>query len=402
MNARDHSSALGWYMPSTCGGDAGIAFLAAVLDACFPRQGWDATAHTYLARAVEACGYQLPGVGLASGVAGLAFTASFASQHGKHYAGLRKDLDQHLARRIDAFLYSVRQRSTLSVAAYDLISGATGIATYLISQRKLTAADSSLADTCRNVLMYLVSLTRPDDNGWYCFIVPENIAQPARRNRYPHGYIDCGLAHGVAGIISVLSLAMANGWIVSGIEKGVSSLAHWLAAQTIQDEYGINWPSMMAPMMPKEELPSEAARPSWCYGIPGIARALYLAGQALDDDGLRMIAVDAFESIAVRPRRLWGIASPNFCHGLSGILQASLRMYHDTSSKRLLVFIQTLADELLALYDPDSLFGFQDMNMQGIWYDNPRLLEGAPGIALVLLALSQPVSPDWDRYFLLS
>ena len=34
--------------------------------------------------------------------------------------------------------------------------------------------------------------------------------------------------------------------------------------------------------------------------------------------------------------------------------------------------------------------------------DKPALLDGAAGIAMVLLAASQPVAPWWDRLFLLS
>ena len=34
--------------------------------------------------------------------------------------------------------------------------------------------------------------------------------------------------------------------------------------------------------------------------------------------------------------------------------------------------------------------------------DQPGLLEGSPGIALVLLAAATSVEPTWDRLFLLS
>jgi hypothetical protein len=57
---------------------------------------------------------------------------------------------------------------------------------------------------------------------------------------------------------------------------------------------------------------------------------------------------------------------------------------------------------LLGQYEPDSLFGFRNIERDGYRVDHPGLLTGAPGVALVLLAAATSTEPTWDRLFLLS
>src|SRR5688572_15823179 len=65
-----------WEPHGIAQGDAGLALMCGYLDACFPDEGWDATAHSYLtlaARGAERSGYLA--AGLFSGLGGLAFAA---------------------------------------------------------------------------------------------------------------------------------------------------------------------------------------------------------------------------------------------------------------------------------------------------------------------------------------
>jgi len=61
-----------------------------------------------------------------------------------------------------------------------------------------------------------------------------------------------------------------------------------------------------------------------------------------------------------------------------------------------------MLDQLFALYEPDSLLGFRAHEMHGRRTDSPALLDGATGIAMVLLAAATNIEPTWDRLFLLS
>jgi lantibiotic biosynthesis protein len=63
---------------------------------------------------------------------------------------------------------------------------------------------------------------------------------------------------------------------------------------------------------------------------------------------------------------------------------------------------RTLHCQLMDAYEPGSLLGYRNLEPGGGRIDQPGLLDGASGVALVLLAAATPVEPVWDRLFLLS
>lgn len=387
-----------WNTPSAAGGDAGIALLCAFMHACFSEEGWDTAMHGYLAAAVKGYNHTAPNLSLYNGAAGLALTAFVADSYSQRYGALRQDFDRYLAENTPRFIKYADRHLGLYTSDFDAISGVVGITAYLtvIGQ---TTASAALRGAADGALAYLVSLTKPDaNNGLYCFIANNHIPIPERKQLYIKGYADTGLAHGAAGVVAALALAILGGWSVPGIEEGLEAIAEWLVQQQMRDAYGINWPTFLEPSMKNMHV----SRAAWCYGVPGIARSLYLAGSALHSVRLQEIAIAALDDLIDRPREIWRAVSPNICHGLGGILLIALRTFQDTGAQHLQVFCEHLVNEIISLYDPDTLFGFQDLNTQGRWYDNPRLLEGAPGVALALLAATQPVTPQWDRLFLLS
>ena len=144
-----------------------------------------------------------------------------------------------------------------------------------------------------------------------------------------------------------------------------------------------------------------ASRAAWCYGSPGVARALWLSGVAMRDAELRDLAVDAMAAVYRRPVSERHIDSPTFCHGIAGLLQVTLRFAQDTGLPLFHGAAPQLFRQLLAAYDPERPLGFATLEPQDRWVDQPGLLDGAPGVALTLLAAATEVEPSWDRLFLL-
>jgi hypothetical protein len=104
-----------------------------------------------------------------------------------------------------------------------------------------------------------------------------------------------------------------------------------------------------------------------------------------------------------RPIHAWGIDSPAFCHGLSGVLQVVLRFAVDTGAPQFIEGASHLVDRLIGCYSPDRPLGFASPEPpDNTLVDRPGLLEGAPGVVLALLAAATDIEPSWDRLFLLS
>ncbi|UBU18227.1 lanthionine synthetase C family protein [Nonomuraea gerenzanensis] len=371
-------------------GDAGLAVTCAYLDACLPGEGWDAVGHEFLAAAVA--GADSAPVGLFGGLSGLAFATVSLSRDGARYRRLLAALDDALAPRaaaVGALLSGIAEPGPVST--FDLISGAAGLGAYL-----LTHDPHGLLP---RILGGLVTLARQQEPP--AWMTPSHLLGDRTMARlHPHGVLDCGLAHGIPGPLTVLSLALRAGVEVPGQAEAIRRISDWLVLHRVRDGGETGWPAIVALTNDGGAGPPASSRTAWCYGTPGVARALWLAAQALDDEDLGELALHAMDAVLRRPVRLRGIASPTFCHGVSGLLHVVLRFADDTGLFR--EAVAGLVDELLAAYQPNRPLAYASLEPEGHRVDRAGILDGAAGVALVLLAAATGVEPTWDRLFLLS
>jgi hypothetical protein len=391
-----------WYPLSVPHGNAGLAVLCAACDACFPDEGWDLEGRVHLRLAGQFLSERPIGsLGLFGGLCGLAFAAWLLSRHGTRYQRMLAALDEQIVARTLSMTKQMRvQRHGFGSNQYDVISGLAGIGAYLLCRRLYPPA----AEALDAVLDVLILLSEAEEGVPHWYTPPERIMQERWQGKFPDGLLDCGLAHGVAGPLALLSLARSAGVVARGLESAIERLAIWLAEHRLDDAWGVNWPATYpAGPLERAQAPLVPSRAAWCYGAPGIARALWLAGEALDRAPYRDLAVQAMEAVYRRPFAVRNIAAPTFCHGMAGLLQITLRFAHDT---RLPIFHeagQALAEQLIGQYEPDSVLGFRDIEQPGdIHVEQPGLLMGAPGAVLVLLATATAQEPMWDRLFLLA
>ncbi len=157
-------------------------------------------------------------------------------------------------------------------------------------------------------------------------------------------------------MLAFLSLVRSCGLPFARLDEAIVVIADWLSANRLDDEWGVNWPTAV----PLEEVESAAdsqlrprersdwtggpSRSAWCYGSPGVARSLWLAGQALDRPDYRDLAVSAMEAVFRRPVPARMIDSPTFCHGVAGLLAIALRFARETQSPLFVMESQKLVD----------------------------------------------------------
>lgn len=399
-----------WVPHSLSQGYAGLALLCGYLDVCFPEEKWDLKAREHLqlaARAAEVFS-ELP-LGLFSGLSGLAFAAWQLSRGGSRYPILLNSLDRSICIRTIAAARDLRGRRGVSSGKFDAISGLSGVGAYLLCRRDEPRMRMALS----SVLAGLVDLLSEGDDlpRWY---TPAHLLGDEKTREFcPHGNLNFGLAHGVPAPLALLSLAHTAGISSPGLAEVIAHTADWLCETRFDDAWGINWPVVL-PLLQTDmanggrlEVPGVRSadgpsRCAWCYGSPGIARALWLAGEALDREDYRELAISAMKAVFLRPINVRRIDSPTFCHGVSGLLAIALRFSHDMGGAAFSDEIGALVQQLLDSYRPESLLGFRHIETRDNEMDHPGLLEGAPGVALALLASATNAEPAWDRLFLLS
>src|SRR5262249_1772121 len=101
-----------------------------------------------------------------------------------------------------------------------------------------------------------------------------------------------------------------------------------------------------------------------------------------------------------------GILDAAFCHGSCGLAHIYNRLYQATGDEELAKVARFWYQRTLELRRPGSGIGGYLAAVNGVsgteWIEDPRVLTGAAGIALALLAAPCALDPAWDRMFLLS
>jgi len=388
------------YDPASAGnGATGLAVLCAQLDATFPGEAWDHAGREHLVRA-SASGAgddakrRMP-LGLWTGAAGLAFAACLLSRDGTRYATMRARLENAVAVwSTDLAAHWSPRLPGLPVEAWDLVSGLTGTGALLLSTRDGTERKEA---ALLAVLEMLVAASREDTAGVPGWHTPRRLVPPGADTGTGDRVVNCGVAHGAPGALALLAVAHRSGVAVDGLPEAIDRTARWLLAHAVDTPWGPEWPNWAGAPVTIDR----PGRAGWCYGTPGVARSLWLAGDSLDDAGLREAGRAALEAVLARTDGELGLDSPTVCHGVAGLLLIAVRMAADTGDPGVRAAAQQLAKRLVDAHDPEAAFGYRSIERDRE-LDAPGLLAGVAGIPLALLAAATDQPPVWDRLLLLS
>ncbi|MEV4433185.1 lanthionine synthetase C family protein [Streptomyces sp. NPDC049555] len=386
-------------------GAPGIALLHAELAYADPAHR--SAAHRWLRHGAALVGRAT--VPAAQGLYGPVAALSFAL----HRAAEGHAAQGHLARQVAelAGLRADREERRLGMrpgermgctvlTAYDVISGQAGLGAHLLE----LGGPAPKAAAVRTVRA-LTALARPvrADGlllpGWWVALD----ADAYRPVPPAQGHANLGTAHGLPGPLALLALAWRQGLRVPGQRAAITGFAEWLLAQRRTDAVGPWWPGQVT----AGPAPSRPGRPSWCYGTPGIARALQLAGLALGVSRWQEAGVDALRAALARAAsgEVEPAAEAGLCHGLAGLLQTTWRVARDSGDAELAGHLPWLAARLLDLVDEDRPYGFAEAPGARPPEEHPGgFLTGASGAALALHTFATDTAPDtrWDRALLLA
>ncbi|GAA2096270.1 lanthionine synthetase LanC family protein [Actinomadura alba] len=137
----------------------------------------------------------------------------------------------------------------------------------------LLQRQSNCGDLLRDVLTYLVRLTKPlkaDGDvlpGWWSDDGPELRPSPIS----PGGHGNFGMAHGIAGPLALLSTCMRRGITVPGQADAIDRICSWMDQWRSGTGSRAWWPEVISRAEWRDGTTRETGpgRPSWCYGTPG-------------------------------------------------------------------------------------------------------------------------------------
>jgi lantibiotic biosynthesis protein len=263
-------------------------------------------------------------------------------------------------------------------ASNDLTRGLVGYGVYFLDRLAANPSAATARAGLAHVVRHLGKSAVHTDDGVTWLTAPA--AMPAaQRERYPDGAHDCGVAHGVPGMIAVLARAARTTDDATAGSLSADAL-RWLAARKCLDG---QFPALVPPaQLARGSSPfllSAITRPTsrtaWCYGDPGIAAALWRVSPELARE----------TALAAAARAECSVGDAGLCHGAAGLAHLYNRFYQATGEALLRDAACDWFARTLAMQHARRGHG---------------LLEGTIGIGLALLAAISGIEPGWDRMLL--
>lgn len=376
----DHADA-GELDASLATGSAGRAVCLAALaqadgDATRARQARDA-----LDEAVDVVASRPLGASLFDGFTGVAWAADLVDR-------LLGDGDADRNDEIDDVVADLLERYP-DGGQFELIYGVTGLGLYALSRWPR----SSAIDAAANAVAHLVRRAERDDDGVFWRTPPALLLGP-RREAYPAGGVDLGMAHGMSAVIPFLAAAHARGIGSDTVPPLLDDAVRWVAAHAVPTPAGRAVPYFVAP-----GVPPAPARTAWCYGDPGIAAGLLAAADAVQRPDWTDLALEFARGAATRPVARTGVTDAGLCHGAAGLAHQFNRMHQYTGAPDLAEAARRWVELTLDLFATAPARSATEVPPP---WAGCGLLEGAAGVVLALLAACTDVEPVWDAMFLMS
>jgi lantibiotic modifying enzyme len=370
---------------SLASGTAGQALFYSYLALHTQEERWADLALELLDQAGDAVASQPMSESLYSGFPGIAWT-------GDHLRDRLFEGDLEENRDVDEALLSAFEHPGWPLE-YDLINGLVGLGIYA-----LEGLPRPTARTCLERIVARLGERALDELEGAAWFSPPEMLPEHQRLEQPEGLYNLGVSHGMGGVVALLGAASRAG--IAGARPLLDRAMAWLLARRQPADRDFCFPHFHVP-----GTESRGSRVAWCYGDPGMAAALLVAGRGAGEPAWERIALDVARSAAARSEESARVQDAGLCHGASGVAHLFHRIHCMTGDP-------ALADAARAWYERTLRYRIPGLGFGGFrawasggenvsdWRDDPGFLEGSAGIGLALLAAISPLDPGWDRIFL--
>lgn len=281
-------------------------------------------------------------------------------------------------------------------ADYDLAFGLAGLGAYALQRWPNDGAARML----ERVVFHLAESARPVAGGVAWLTPPERLP-PAHVARYPRGYLNLGVAHGLPGVLPVLAATCRLDVAAADSRRLLRGALRFLLETRLSPSSPSRFPLVWA-----EGQAPEPAQLGWCYGDLGIAAAMALAASLLEDGDLEQEARAIALAATARPRASSGVRDVGLCHGAAGNGHLFLRLWRRLGDPAIADAARSWFDDALARRTGNDLGDVTAVHADGRGdfesRTDPTFLTGAAGTALALLTASGDIDPSWDCALLVS
>jgi hypothetical protein len=335
--------------------------------------------------AFEALATTPTGPALYGGFSGVAWVAEHLSRQFDEAEDDEEEIDEILEEAVAAPWQG----------AYDLISGLVGFGVLAVARLPRSSAIRCL----EAIVDRLTETAEPIGEGLTWFTSPDHLPM-VRRERFPHGYYDLGVAHGVPGVIGLLADAYGAGIRPDRARRLIDGAVRWVLSQRLRISGESCYPTMVAP-----GIEARSSRLAWCYGDAGVAATLLRAARAVGVEEWERAAIEIAANTAMVDLERSGVRDAGLCHGAFGLAHIYNRLFQAGSGAVFADAARRWYGVGLDMRAPGrGIAGFEEWRPDSdvSSRSGAEFLTGATGIALALLAGITSVEPMWDRLLLVS
>lgn len=280
---------------------------------------------------------------------------------------------------------------------YEFLYGAVGNAYYFLNRYKNTQS-TSLKENYKNILLeFLSELLSTATKVGNDKIVWRSVLNPKINIK---GY-NLGLAHGVSGIIGILSKLHAYDDFKNVTELLLSQAINYILSCKNKDASAF---SFFPNSISNTKKGIGKSRLAWCYGDLGIGSMLWNASIVLNDNELKKEALTVLRHAAKRKteEQTW-VNDAMICHGAFGNALLFKRIYKNTKEE---LFKETAnfwfeTGINMIHYEKDD-YHVQDWKIKkNNWNSSSSLIEGAAGIGLIIVDFLADFDSNWDECLLI-
>lgn len=286
-------------------------------------------------------------------------------QYGKELAALNEIIYTLLEQRISIIASNVEE---IVESDFDVISGLAGIISYCFLNEKV------YHDLNSKIIEIFISKTN-SDTGW---AIANKKLDLSYRKRFPNGYINLSMSHGILGPLIAMCQAYSRGYAIAGLKEAIQKLL--LLYRKLYDEKRRNIPCIVDVLNTNNNI--FFSRNSWSYGTATIFFSLMKASKIVGDHKLyheyKKILI---ENLLVGEKlNKYECISPMLVNGYGGLLCLLKRLQEEDNMESLANQIKKLEKHLINMYDKSAIFGFKHYEYRcgenNVWYVEAYELEG--------------------------
>lgn len=387
-----------------------IYFFAETYEYIIDKEKWNKIIKEYLkvvrSLMVQNDKYKLS---LFGGITEVGLGVSLLNKTTGHYSKFLKNINEVILLNIPDTIKIVNKNiNNIRLQDYDVVTGISGVTQYLLNSD--LSRESSSIHSC---LSYLIEICgKRSINGnmipkWY--IKTENQIRLEDRMKFPNGNFNFGFAHGIAGILAILSYAELQGINVYRLKESIIDIILEYKRLVMYDGEIVYWKGQYSYedyVFGKKDIKQCMKRMSWCYGSIGILRAIKQGAKAINDQELLEWVTNNICNISKMKIEDYRVISPIVCHGYAGILILLINEFRENNSIEIKKRIIELTEIILGLYNPTCESGYYMVDEKIVngkckpvqIYSN-SLLEGTIGITLALVSLLKKTK--WEKHLLI-